>query len=377
MDDFYLSGMEDKIKKWRLILGNPADPEKMVDLGDSELGVDAVLNALYDSERKGGLGSSSPNVNRWLGDIRKYFPYSMVEVMQRDALERLKLDKILKEPELVDKLEKNVHLASLIISLARVLPNETKETARLVVRQIADEILKKFQQPLRQAMEGAVRRKGRNIKPRPNEIDWHETIRKNLKNYQPDYATIIPQYLRGFNRKKPSMKHIVLLVDQSGSMASSVVYAGIFGSVIASLPALQTSFVVFDTEVIDLTEDLHDPVELLFGVQLGGGTDINKALGFVSQMIENPAETTIFLITDLYEGGNGEEMIAKARTIMQAGTQLIVLLALNDEGAPSFDRAVASKLAQMNIPAFGCSPHKFPDLFAAALEKRDLTVWST
>ena len=159
-------------------------------------------------------------------------------------------------------------------------------------------------------------------------------------------------------------------------MGTSVIYSGIFGSVMASLPAIQTKMVVFDTSVVDLTEDLKDPVELLFGVQLGGGTDINRALTYCQQLVKKPNDTVMILITDLYEGGNQEEMLKRASELVASGVQLIVLLALNDEGAPSYDHQNAKYLASFGVPVFACSPDKFPDLMAAALSKQDITMWA-
>ena len=231
-------------------------------------------------DRRGGLGGSAPNVARWLGDIRTYFPTSVVRVMQQDALERLDLRQMLLEPELLEAVEPDVHLVADAARCVSVMPDKTKETARLVVRRVVEELERRLANPLRQAVLGSLNRASRNRRPRHNEIDWHRTIRANLKHYQPDYRTIIPETRIGYGRKRTSLRDIILCVDQSGSMATSVVYAGIFGAVLASLPAVRTHVVVFDTAVVDLTAELHDPVELLFGIQLGGGTDINQALGY-------------------------------------------------------------------------------------------------
>ncbi|RYY93270.1 MAG: VWA domain-containing protein, partial [Chitinophagaceae bacterium] len=209
-----------------------------------------------------------------------------------------------------------------------------------------------------------------------NEINWHATIQKNLKHYQPEYKTIIPETRIGYGRKRTALKDVVLCLDQSGSMGASVVYSGIFGSVLASLPALNTRMVVFDTAVADLSEDLDDPVELLFGVQLGGGTDINAALTYCKSVISRPADTVLVLITDLYEGGNEREMRKRMTEIVASGTQLVVLLALSDDGAPGYDHTNAQFLAGLGVPVFACTPDKFPDLMAAALTKGDLGMWA-
>ncbi len=368
--------MSDHLERWRLILGQKADPEQEAALSEAVKGMDAVLEALYDTERQGGLGRSSPNINRWLGDIRRYFPSQVVQVMQRDALERLGLTQLLLEPELLAGVEPDVNLVGALLSLNKVMPDKTRETARLVVRKVVEELEKKLKNPLREALQSALHRSVRNHRPRSNEIDWPRTIRRNLKHYQPDYKTIIPEKLVGFGRKGQALRHVILLLDQSGSMAGSVVYAGILGSVMASVRSVQTNVVAFDTAVADLSSLQQDPVELLFGTQLGGGTDIAKALGYAETLVRTPQDTILVLISDLFEGGDRMEMLKKAASVRQSGVTAVALLALSDEGAPAYDHDNAAALAALDIPAFACTPALFPDLMAAAIQKRDLKVWA-
>lgn len=368
--------MPDRLDRWRLILGRTADAEQEMELPPTLQGMDDVLEALYDAERQGGLGKSSPNINRWLGDIRRYFPSSVVQVMQRDALERLGLTQLLLEPELLAGVEPDIHLVGALLSLNKVMPDKTRETARMVVRKVVDDLEKKLRNPLREAVQSALHRSVRNRRPRPNEIDWHRTIRQNLKHYQPDYKTIIPEQLTGYGRKGQALKHVILLLDQSGSMAGSVVYAGILGSVMASVRSVQTHIVAFDTAVADLTEHRHDPVELLFGTQLGGGTDIARALGYAETLVRTPQDTILVLISDLFEGGNRREMFKKIASARRAGITVIALLALSDEGAPAYDHDNAAALAELDVPAFACTPGLFPDLMAAAIQKQDLKAWA-
>lgn len=363
-------------RKWRLILGGQENDGTGFTLNERDQQMDKTLEALYDSERKGSLGPSSPNVARWLGDIRTFFPSSIVQVMQQDALNRLNLTQMLFEKEMLENVEADVHLVATLMTLSKVIPDKTKDTARQVVRKVVDELVRKLSQPTQQAIIGSLNRSVRNRRPRHNEINWHATILKNLKHYQPEYKTIIPETRIGYGRKRNSLKDVVLCLDQSGSMGTSVVYSGIFGSVMASIPAIKTKMVVFDTAVSDLTEELTDPVELLFGVQLGGGTDINLALTYCKQIITKPNDTVLVLITDLYEGGSVEGMRKRAVELVAAGVQVVVLLALNDEGAPSYDHGNAQFLSNLGIPVFACTPDKFPDLMAAALSKQDIGLWA-
>lgn len=371
-----MAANEEQLRRWRLILGASDAGGTGYELTGRDLQMDRALEALYDAERSGSLSGSSPRIARWLGDIRTYFPNSVVRVMQRDALERLDLKQMLLEPEMLEAVEPDVHLVATLMSLSRVMPNKTKETARMVVRKVVDELERKLANPLREAVTGSLNRSVRNRRPRHNEINWERTIRANLKHYQPEYRTIIPETRFGFGRRASALRDIVLCVDQSGSMAGSVVYSSIMAAVLASVRSVKTSLVVFDTSVVDLTELLEDPVEVLFGTQLGGGTDINRALGYAQGLVRAPQDTILVLITDLFEGGKEAEMLKRAAALVASGVQFITLLALDDEGASGFNQHLAHKLGALNIPCFACSPDVFPDLMAAALERRDINQWA-
>jgi Mg-chelatase subunit ChlD len=363
-------------RRWRLVLGGTPD-EAAGALSVEDLALDRTLEALYGGEeRKGGLGGSAPNVARWLGDIRQYFPSPVVQVMQKDALDRLGLQQMLLEPEMLKAVDADVHLVATLLSLNRVMPNKTKATARQVVAKVVAELERRLAQPFRQAVAGSLNRATRNHRPRHNEIDWLRTIRANLRHYQPEYCTVIPEKRIGFGRKGQSLRDIVLCIDQSGSMAPSVVYASVFAAVLASIKAVSTSVVVFDTAVVDLTPLLSDPVDVLFGTQLGGGTDINRALAYCQGLVTRPQETIFVLISDLYEGGNNREMLQRAQSLVASGVQVIVLLALDDRGAPAYDHRNAAQLAAMGVPCFACTPDLFPELMATAIRRNNVDQWA-
>jgi len=370
--------------RWRLLLGETAADELDAPLSQEEQKMDAALAALYDAgdeddpgaRRTGGLGSSAPRVARWLGDIRTYFPTSVVQVMQRDAIERLHLVSMLMEPELLDSIQPDVHLVSSLVSLSHVMPDSTKRTARVVVGQVVAEIERRIANKTRAAVTGAVRRASRTHRPRPRDIDWNSTIRRNLDHYVPEQRTIIPQRLVGYGRGANAIvKEVVVAIDQSGSMAESVVYAAVFGATLASIRSVKTSVVAFDTEIADLTEKLSDPVDVLFGCQLGGGTDINRALAYCQQLITRPTESILVLISDLYEGGAAEEMLRRVAELLRAGVTVVVLLALSDSGAPAYDHEHAVALAALGVPAFACTPDRFPELLEVALGGGDIGLW--
>lgn len=349
--------MTERDRRWRLLLGKSA--EGMPPLTGADVKIDKALAALYEgSGRRGaGLGASAPSVVRWLGDIREYFPSTVVQVMQHDAVERLGLHQLLLEPELMEAVEPNIELVTTLISLGRAIPETSKATARVVVRKVVEEVERRIADRTRATVTGALNRASRTHRPRLRDVDWNRTIAANLKNYLPEQRTVVPERLVGYGRRSQSVsKDIVLAIDQSGSMAASVVYSAVFGAVLATMRSVRTSLVVFDTEVVDLTEQLDDPVDVLFGTQLGGGTDINRAIAYCQTLITRPQDSIFVLISDLYEGGVREEMLTRVAQLQAAGVQVVVLLALSDEGAPSFDRDIAAALADMGIPAFACTP---------------------
>jgi len=381
----------ERMRRWRLLLGAPAGPGLGLStssgggLSQSDQAVDAALAALYDaaqpprgsSRRSAGLGASAPKVARWLGDIRTYFPSSVVRVMQRDAVERLNLRQLLLEPELLESIEPDVHLVGTLLSLNRIMPETTKATARHVVATVVAEVERRIANRTRAAVSGALNRAARSRRPKLRDIDWNRTIAANLSRYLPEHRTVVPERLVGYGRRQQVVaRDVVLAIDQSGSMASSVVYASVFGAVLGSIRALKTSLVVFDTAVADLTEKLQDPVDVLFGTQLGGGTDINKAIAYSQTLITRPRDSIFVLISDLIEGGVRDQMLARIAALHASGVQVVVLLALSDDGAPVFDSGNAAALAELGIPAFACTPDAFPDLLAVAIEGGDVGAWA-
>lgn len=387
----------ERLRRWRLVLGGQRADGTGYVLSGYDAAMDRTLDALYggggdggapggsgttvtgvagrpaDGPRSAALGGSAPQVARWLGDIRRYFPTSVVQVMQRDAIERLGLSALLLEPEMLAAVEADVHLVGTLLSLNKVMSETTRTTARAVVRKVVEDLEKRLASRVRATLTGALDRSARVSRPLHRDIDWDRTIRANLKNYLPDHRTIVPERLVGLGRAARGVKKdVILCIDQSGSMASSVVYAAVFGAVLASMRSLATRLVVFDTTVVDLTEQLDDPVDVLFATQLGGGTDINRALAYCQSQITRPADTVVVLISDLYEGGIREEMLRRVAAMKGAGVQFVALLALSDHGAPSYDREHAAALAGLGAPAFACTPDLFPDVMAAAIERRQL-----
>ena len=385
----FFSAQEEQSRRWRLILGKDSEGEQSDSRSGESAGdgdadglpaqdqaLDQALEMLYGDSSGGDLSDSAPDIARWLGDIRGYFPEAVVRVMQRDALQRFKLRKLLAQPEFLAEIEPDIQLVADILALKRVMPAKTKETAKEVVRKVVEELKDKLTYPLQQAITGSLDRATRTRRPRYKEINWQRTIHRNLKHYQVEQQTIIPETLVGHGRRRSSLRDIIICLDTSGSMANSVVYASIYAAVLATITAVSTRLVMFDTSVVDLTDELQDPVELLFGIRLGGGTNIDRALGYCRQHVTRPKETILVLITDLFEGGSKEQMLQRVAALQADGVKIVVLLALNDQGAPRFDRQMAQELVNLGVPSFACTPELFPDLMAAVLEDRDLRQWA-
>lgn len=381
---------QEQLKRWRLILGRHAQ-ESLAQMGAGgcelsadQLAMDEALAAIYDESsgdgagqggrRSAGLGPSAPNLAKWLGDIRNYFKEDVVTVIQNDAIERKGLKQLLFEPETLKNVEPNPQLVGTLMSLKGRIPERTKETARMVVRAVVDKIKRLLEQRIRQAVLGALNRKEHSPLPNTANIDWKWTIGRNLKNYQPSLGTIVPERVYFYSRAQRSNNWTVIVcMDQSGSMAESVVYGSVTGSIFASLPALNTRVVAFDTEIVDLTEQCgNDPVDMIFGVQLGGGTDINKAVAYCEKFISDPGQTIFFLISDLIEGGNQSQLRRRMHEMAASGVRVVCLLALSDSGIPFFDEQVAKKLSAGGVPCFGCTPNKLPELIEGVLKKHDL-----
>ncbi len=338
--------------------------------------IDSLLEALYGEGDEGGLGDAAPDVSRWLGDIRKYFPESVAKLLQEDALARVDLRKLLKDPDFLATVEPDVTLVGKLLALSHVIPSETRETARALVRQVVEELREQLEYPLYQAVQGSLNRALRANRPRFREVNWQRTIYANLKHYQPAQRTVVPERLVGYGRQRASLRDVILCLDQSSSMGASVVYASVFGAIMATLPALRTRLVTFSTTVVDLTDQLNDPVDLLFGVQLRGGTNIERAVAYCAQQVTRPRETILVLITDLFEGGDKAALVRRIASLQADGVQVIILLTLDDKGAPRFNRPLAAQLAELGVAAFACTPDLFPDLMGAAINGQNIREWA-
>jgi uncharacterized protein with von Willebrand factor type A (vWA) domain len=332
--------------------------------------LDRALSFVYDSnERFGGTGDSAPYVPQWLEQMRALFNQSTLAMVQRDAFERTGLAELLLQPEIVPRLQPDVRLAATILSFKEQIPDEVKQTARDLIRQVVDELRRKLETQIVQTVIGALQRNRYSPIRSARNLDWRRTLKSNLKNYLPERKTIIPERLYFWaNEKRYRDWQIIILVDQSGSMANSAIYASLMACIFASLQVLETHLVVFDTSIVDLTPYLSgDPVELLFSLQLGGGTDIAQAVAYGASLVKRPEKCIFVLITDLFEGGDEAALLTRLRALRESKVQVLCLLALED-GKPQYNRSLARQVAALDIPTVAATPNKLLELMEQILK---------
>lgn len=382
-----------RIARWRLILGQESQ-NRFQSMGSSGLTeeqelMDQALAAIYNKTQSGGFGGpdsgrgagsaqSNLRISRWLGDVRSLFDKDLVTVIQGDAIERCGLKQLMLEPELLEHMEPDVNLAAAILLLKDQIPKRSKESVRAFIRKIVEEINRLLEQDIRRAVTAAVNKRQHSPIPSAAALDYKTTISRNLKHYDPQLGTIVPEHFYFFDRTSTTAANkwnVILDIDQSGSMGESVIYSSIMSCILASMSALSIRIVAFDTKVVDLTDKSDDPVDLLFGFQLGGGTNIEQSVAYCQQFVENPSKTLFFLISDLMEGGNRAGLLNRLEDMKAGGVTVVCLLALADGGKPYYDAQMAKKIADLGIPCFACSPRLLPQLLERAFRGQDLNAF--
>ena len=381
----------DRLRRWRLILGSEAQ-KRMEGMGDGsdlsqeDLMMDTALDAIYNRDMKfgfgggAGKGASSPQISRWLGDVRTLFDKDIVKIIQSDAMERCGLKQLIFEPELLENIEPDMHMASMILTLKDQIPKQSKENAREFIRKIVEQINALLETDLKRAVTASINRKLHSPIPSASALDFQTTIRKGIKDYNIKLKKIIPQKYYFFERSATTAANkytVILDIDQSGSMGESVIYSSIMSCILASMSAIKTKVVAFDTNIVDLSEKCEDPIDLLFGFTLGGGTDIEKSIKYCTKYIENPKKTIFFLISDLEEGGNRAGLLRRLTQMKEDGVIVICLLAISDSGKPYYDANMAQRIANNGIPCFAAAPQMLPRLLEKAMKNEDMSEFTT
>lgn len=386
------------LARWRLILGKSAEeplrqmggsPSQPI-LGGDMTELDEALEAIYSGDEieqsewerpiegtpHGTVkGRTFPRVAKWLDQIRSFFPRDVVVLLQKDAIERKGLKQLLLEPEVMANVEPSLDLAATVLAMKNMVPEKAKSAARDLVRRVVEDVRKRLESQFTQAIRGALLRNRHSpFRSLPN-LDWPRTIRRNIKNYNPDLRTIIPEQISFFSRQqRQNQWNIIIAMDQSGSMATSLIYGGIMGAILASIGAVETHVVAFNHEdVVDLTEHCSDPVDLLFGIQLGGAEDYWKATCYCERFMHTPAKTLYVLLADLHDTSpNTKRFVKKMEFLLESGVKAVGLLAISDQGVPSYNESLAQTLTNMGMPCFGCTPERLPELLAGVLRGTDM-----
>mgnify|MGYP000099342458 FL=1 len=358
------------LNKWRLILGKYSDNQIGFKEGASSLNymdMDELLDYLYSREygeedgvrreRNGSLDPSNLTVPSWITKIREVFPKETVEILEKHALDKYELTELLTDKEVLEKLEPNKELLKNILQMKHLMKGEILETAKEIVKKVADDIRKKLESDVKKAIVGRVNKNKSSLIKSSRNIDYKRTIKANLKNFDTEENRLVVDKVYFNDRvKKYNPWNVIIAVDESGSMLDSVIHSAIMAGIFSKLPMLKTNLVIFDTEVVDLSGYIDDPVTTLMSVQLGGGTNITKALQYCETLIENPHKTMVILVTDLYEGYGYGNMYATAKSIIESGAKLIVLTALDMEATPIYDKDAAQKMASLGAKVGAMTP---------------------
>lgn len=361
-----------KLDRWRLVLGKYAD-HRLRGLGgnlsDTSRRMDGALEFLYGREYQGrglrselgpgSLDSSQLTLVTWLGEVRELFPNDTVEVIEKHALDRYGLTELVTDPKTLERLEPNQQLLRMLLTLRGHLKGEVLHLARRIVKQVVDEIRRKLESEVRQALAGRLNRFRHSPMAIAQNFDALGTVRKNLKHYDPERQKLVIEQLRFFERNTRRLPwDIILCVDQSGSMADSVIHSAVMAGILAGLPAFRVKLVVFDTSVVDLSEHADDPVEILMRVQLGGGTDIAQAVRYCAQLVENPHRTVLVLVTDFCEGAPPGELVRAVKKLAEARVKILGLAALDGQSHPVYDRQMAERLAACGMEIAALTPQR-------------------
>ena len=372
------------VRRWRMVLGRYAESALPRSPGDA--GLDDTLAYLYDREytgrghllggagpgapggsgRGGGLGPSALRAVDWLDGARRLFPDSTIERLESDALTRYGLTGLLADPGSVDSIRTSPGLGAALLRIKGTIPPALADGLRALIARIVSDIVERLRRPMTTALTGARRRHARSPRASARNFDWRRTIAANLGNTDPATGRMLVEDVRFMSRQRRRNVawDVIILVDQSASMASSLLHSAVMASIMAALPGISVRLILFDTTVVDVSHLADDPVEVLMTCQLGGGTDIANAVGYAASRVAQPTRTVLTLISDFEEGGSVSALVARVRDLAGSGVTMLGLASLTDDGAPWFDRAVADRLAGVGMRVAAMSPDRFADWLA-------------
>lgn len=367
------------IRRWRLTLGPYAEQDKSSNLNNADQERDRLLDYLYrreyqdrqydndaqddDYDRRGGREASRLTAPQWLNRVRELFPRSTSETLQRQALERYGLDQLLTDPEVLEKATPSMDLVRTLIQCRSLLPPAAMGAARRLIRKVVNDLEKKLAQKVRNSIIGPRRRGLHGNRAQLSNLDWAKTLRHNLKHYDPESQSLVLERLYFWQRERLKVRwDVIVLVDQSGSMLDSVINSAVLASIFTGLQnVLRTRLILFDTQVVDVSDHIGDPVEVLLGIQLGGGTDIAKAMAYAADKVTTPKRTLLILISDFYEGGSTKNLLSISKRLHDSGVIQLGLAALDERAEPDYDRQLAQKLTDLGMQIGAMTPDRLAD----------------
>jgi Mg-chelatase subunit ChlD len=370
--------------RWRLVMG--AGYEQFCGgLSDEDARRDAMLGYLYNREYgagrnvrlpgdrsgTGGLGESELTVPDWINQVHELFPQSTIERLERDALERYQLDEMVTNPEVLARAQPNPTLLKAVLRTKHLMNADVLQAAKNLVRKVVEELMKQMASDVRSAFQGAVDRRTRTTLRIAKNFDIRSTLRRNLKTYDPRHRRVVVETPIFYSRIRRQIDRwqLIVLVDESGSMMDSVIHSAVTAAVFYSMKVLKVHLCIFDTQVVDLTEDCVDPVETLMKVQLGGGTDIGQAVDYAAGLVDNPRQTIVVLITDFCEGAPEGRLYSAARKLVESGVTCLGLAALDDQAKPTYDRETAAHLVQLGWHVAAMTPGELAGWVAEKVRK--------
>jgi Mg-chelatase subunit ChlD len=366
------------LARWRLVLGAAAEAQGISCAGQAEAErIEQLVGFLFEpgegpgmdgrrsSDRTGGSGPSQLTVPDWVDAVNELFPHQSKEVMQRELVRRRGIADLLEKPELLEKIEPNLELVKTLLTHRELLNPKTRILARKIIDQVVAELKRKMQVQVEQAITGALRKDRHSPRKVFRNLDLKTTLRRNLQHFDAGSGKLLVDrlYFYAAERKKKPW-HVIVVVDQSGSMLESAIFSAVMASIFAELPAVKTSLVLFDTQVVDLSDQIGQPVDVLLSIQLGGGTDITQALVYANGLVRQPQRTIVVLITDFYEGRSESDLVAQTRLMADGGLRLIGLGALGYDARPYYNKSTAGKLRKVGMDILVCTPEKLAECMA-------------
>jgi len=366
------------LARWRLVLGQSAEACQVTCAGDAQCErIEQLVGYLFrpggaaggagprGGSQQGGQGDSVLTIPDWVDAVSELFPRQAKEVLERELVHRRGIGELLEKPELLEKIEPNRELIKTLLTHKDLLNPQTRVLARKIIDQVVRQLQDQLRIQVETALTGAIRRDRHSPRKVFRNLDLKTTLHRNLRHYDQTRGKLLVERLYFFaaeRRKRPW--HIIVAVDQSGSMLDSAIFSAVMASIFAELPSIRTSLILFDTQVVDLTDQVGQPVDVLLSIQLGGGTDITRAMLYAQTLVREPARSILVLITDFYEGRDDRDLIRQTRAMADSGVRLIGLGALGYDARPQYNKTTAGKLRKAGMDILVCTPEKLAECMA-------------